>query len=139
MTVYSRDCKTTIMSVQPAGDGEPGTAAVIDIPSPHTMLLVELPSSGVQGIKFPEGNVGDRVDVFVMSRTTASPSCKLRLWDADNNNLAGTDEVNALTVGSCFSFTKITPTQYSSTGFTTPVIGTWVAELNDIRFNYASS
>lgn len=139
MTVYSRDCKTTIMSVQAAGDGEPGTAAAVDIPSPHTMLLVELPSSGVQAIKFPEGNVGDQVDVFVVSRTASNPNCKLRVWDADNNNLAGTDEVNALAVGNLFSFKKITPAQYSSTGFVTPMIGTWLAEIKETRFNYASS
>jgi len=141
MTQFAYPCSATIMSIQPAGDGSPGTAAAVNIPSAYTILLAELPVSGTQAIKLSEGNVGDRVDVYVISRTStgSNQSCKLRVYDSDNNSLAGTDDAGAMTHGSMAALQKIIPTPYSESGFTSGQVGTWLGRILPVTYNYAST
>jgi hypothetical protein len=141
MTEITRATALTILKVQAAGDGEPGTAAIVDIPTSRTMLLVELPIDGIQGIKLPDAHPGDEVDVFVMSypSTGTYGGSKLRIWDADDNNIAGTDATNAMRQGEMISLTKILPAPYSESGFATLSVGTWIADVGNMRSNYPSS
>lgn len=139
MTVLSRDGLVTTIVVQAAGDGGPGTAASVPIPSPHTRVLVELPISGMQAIKIDEGNIGDEVDIFVISRpsTGSHGGSKLRVYDHEGNNLVQTDETMALLNGSWVNLSNVGA--YSQAGFTSFMQGSWIGEIRSFTVNYPPS
>jgi hypothetical protein len=141
MAILARDCPFTVMTADAAGDGSPGSAAIVDIPSPQTTLLVDLTSTGIQGVKLSEGNVGDQIDLFILGRPDSGVNShyKLRIFDHENNSIVQSDEVNAYAAGDMVRLKKILPEPYSRSGFTTPVVGTWVGYSVQVRFSYPSS
>jgi hypothetical protein len=140
MTDFVKACPLTIYSAQAGGDGSFGSAVSIEIPSPHTIALIELTTDAQQGIKFPAGNVGDRVEVYTVSRPTmASNASKLRIWDADGNNLLQTDVSGAMPLNSLGIFTKILPSPYSVSGQVSGLVGTWLGQVGTVTPNYPST
>lgn len=137
MTEIVRAGQLSISLVQAAGDGSFGTAAAVDIPTANSMLLVELPADGNQGIKLPTGNVGDRADIFTISRVSSGTDAKLRIFDADGNVIGGVSGL--LPVGLRLLATKILPVAYSSSGMVSAPVGTWIGDVSAIPANTPST
>lgn len=141
MTEIVRAGQLSISIVQSAGDGTPGTAAAVVIPTSHSVLLVEMPQEGLQAIKLPAGHPGDTVEIYGLSKCSSGSvnTTKFSVFDADNNGLVGTSTSHGLSVGSRMSITKILSSDYSVSGFDTNQIGTWQGYEITAVGNIASS
>lgn len=141
MTEIVRARELSISLVQAAGNGSFGTAAAVDIPTANSMLLVELPVDGLQGIKLPIGYVGDRVDIFTISKVSSgSPdNVKLSVFDADGNGLAGTATSSKMKANERIVVTKVLPFAYSSSGMESSLIGTWLGNTSQVVGNSTST
>jgi hypothetical protein len=138
MTEITRACPVTILQVESSGDGSAVTAVPVELPSQHTILLVEMPIAGHQGIKLPEGNLGDVAEIFVLSGTTTGANPRLHIFDADDNQLAQTDSVGALGANESIVARKVLPTPYSiPVGYDGAFLGTWLCSAPAIRSNYS--
>lgn len=136
MAELVRACTVTILEVEPAGNGSAATAAIVDIPTQHTILLVDATAGGYQGIKFPEGNIGDFVEIYFRSGIENEGS-RLRIYDADDNNLAATDTSFAMQVGAMISLRKILSESYiTPSGSVSRLVGTWVGNTTGAIDNY---
>ena len=137
MTVITRACPVTILQVESAGDGTAGTAASVELPTAHTILLVEMPVAGHQGIKLPEGSVGDLAEIFVLSGTTTGANPRLHIYDAEDNRIAQTDNTGALNSNESIVARKIFSAPYSAPGgHDSSFLGTWLCAAPQIRSNY---
>jgi hypothetical protein len=125
------------MTVEAAGDGTAANAAIVEIPTPHTVLLVDTTDGGYQAIKFPEGHIGDYVEVYFRNNFTGGATSRLRIYDADDNNLAITDEMFAMHVGEMISLRKILSAPHSApSGYSSRLVGTWIGNKTGAIDNY---
>jgi hypothetical protein len=139
MTVLTKACPVTIVSIEAAGDGGAATAAQVDLPTTHTVLLVRVPSPGPQAIKLPEGNAGDLADIFFISGSSTGAPPRLVVYDADENYLVQTDS-GRLSVGQMVTLRKILAEPYSIPGTDTSYqVGTWIGGDSGVVRNYPPS
>ena len=140
MTILTQACPLTVTSIEAAGDGSPGSAAAVDLPSQHTILLVRGPAPGPQAIKLPEGKVGDLVDVFFVSGSSTGVAPRLGIYDADNNTLAQTDNIGRLQIGEMITLRKILAEPYAAPGTDySKLVGTWIGNTSGVMDNYPPS
>jgi len=140
MAVLVRAGLVTIMTVEAGGDGTAAQAVTVEIPTPHTILLVDTTDGGFQAIKLPEGNIGDYVEVYFRDAYTGGATSKLRLYDADDNNLASTDTSFAMVVGGMISLRKILSEPHSTPiDHTSRLVGTWIGNTTGAIDNYPPS
>lgn len=141
MTVLTRAGQVTIMTVEAAGDGTAANAAVISaLPTQYTILLVDSTDDTPQAIKLPEGNIGDRVEVYFrngIADGVGGTASRLRIYDADNNNLAQTDTPGQIAPGTMIGLRKILAEPHSTpSGYYARLVGTWVGDTIGARDNY---
>jgi hypothetical protein len=139
MVTLVRANNVTILTVESAGDGTAENAAVVELPTQHTILIVDATAGGYQAIKLPEGHIGDLVEVYFRSGILSGAS-RLRLYDAEDNNLLQTDAPGAMYPAGMVGMRKILSTAYTTpSGYYSRLVGTWVGNPIGPLDNYPPS